>query len=179
MKEVPMPVVEKVWGKMNRMTRPASDKLLEQMGREQPELLTYLGAVDEDSLNDSERGILVFLGMVIWQSMKKAGGRLPKISEEAMAQAESATVKSLETLTQQREDGSDSIIELIEACGQGELMGLALDALMVAAGLNGDGVETAGTEPAADDEDAGVIVRPENVSLLMLNLKTVVDVLNV
>jgi hypothetical protein len=178
MKEVPMLVVEKNWRKMNKMSRSAGAKLMEQMGREQPVLLMYLGAVDEDSLNDSERGILSFLGMLIWQSMKQVGGILPQISEEAMAQAEAATVKSLANLAEHQEDGSDNIISIIEACGQGELMGLALDVLMEAAGLHEDSLQAPGPEPAEGNGDTGLIVRPENVSLLMLDLKTVVDVLN-
>jgi hypothetical protein len=178
MKEVPMPVVEKNWRKLNKMSRSAGAKLMEQMGREQPVVLAYLGAVDEESLNESERGIVGFLGMLIWQSMKQVGGILPQVSEEAMNQAEAATVKGLAHLAEHQEDGSDNIISLIAACGQGELMGLALDVLMEAAGLHDNGRQAAGAEPAANNEDSGLTVRPENVSLLMLDLKTVVDALN-
>jgi hypothetical protein len=172
MKEVPVPVVKKVWGKMKKLSQPTGVKLMEQMSREQPALLTYLHSVDEDSLSAEERGILVFLGLVIWQAMKQAGGTLPQVSEEAMIQAESATLKSLESLTPRREDGSGGINDLIEACGQGELMDLALDALLEAAGCDDD------QSGAGGEEAAGPLVRPENVSLLLLNLKTVVDVLN-
>lgn len=181
MKEVPARVVEKVWGKMEKMSRSASAKMMEQMGQEQPMLLGYLGSVDEESLNEGERGILVYLGMFIWQAMKQAGGALPQVSEDVMVQAEAATVKQFENLAIQGETGSGGIDAVFQACGQSELMDFALAALMEAAGYDEEdesaGGEEAG-EPSEDGEDNDAVVRAENVPLLMLNLKTVVDVLN-
>ena len=144
-------------------------------------LLAYLGSVDEDSLNESERGILVYLAMFIWQAMKQAGGALPQVSEDAMIQAEAATVKLIENLATQGETGSGGINAVIQSCGQSELMDFALEALMEAAGYDEED-ESADGEDAGEDSDAGEdddeIVRAANVPLLMMNLKTVVDVLN-
>ena len=206
MKEVPARVVEKVWGKMEKMSRSASAKMMEQMGKEQPMLLGYLGSVDEESLNEGERGILVYLGLFIWQAMKQTGGYLPRVSEDAMVQAEAATVKQFENLATQGETGSGGVDAILQACGQSDLMDFALAALMEAAGYDEED-EAAEGETAADavegeicdkfdecdecperdecpdcedyEEDEDAWVRAENVPLLMMNLKTVVDVLNV
>lgn len=187
MKEVPYSVVKKVWGKMNRMSGPANTKLMEQMGLEQPSILVYLDGVDSDALNEGERGILTFLGMTIWQAMKQAEGTLPQVSPRAMADAETATLKSLESLTPPNEDGSDGIDDIIRACGQGELMDLALEVLLQASGpVDEDDeaeseseAEPAGAIAFEENPDAsGPLVRQENVSLIMLDLKTVVDALS-
>ncbi len=181
MKQVPQPVIDKVWDRMKNLSRPAGAKLLEQMGQEQPMVLAYLGSVDGDSLNEGERGLLVYLGMFIWQAMKQAGGLLPQVSEEAMVRAEDATVKTIESLAGQGEDSAGGINAVIQSCGQPELMDLALEALMEAAGYDeedeGEDAGPVGEELEASEEDQA-IVRAENVPLLMLNLKTVVDVLN-
>jgi len=209
MKEVPPRVVEKVWGKMEKMSRSASAKMMEQMGKEQPMLLGYLGSVDEESLNEGERGILVYLGLFIWQAMKQVGGYLPRVSEDAMIRAEVATVTQFKNLATQEETGSGGVDAILQACGQSELMDFALAALMEAAGYDEEN-EAAEGEASADaakgeecdrcdecdecdecperdecpecedyEEDEDALVRAENVPLLMMNLKTVVDVLNV
>ncbi len=181
MRAVPPPVIEKSWEKMEKLSRPAGAKLMEQMGQEQPIVLAYLGSVDEDSLNEGERGILVYLGMFVWQTMKQAGGPLPQVNEETMVQAEAATVKKIESLAGQGEDAAGGINAVIQSCGQPELLDFALEALMEAAGYDEE-TEGDDLEPTGEDEEAGeednAIVRAENVPLLMLNLKTVVDVLN-
>jgi hypothetical protein len=179
MKEVPVSIVKKVWGKMNKMSPLAAAKLMEQMGREQPNVLVYLGSVDEESLNEGERGIMTFLGMTIWQALRQAAGTLPEVGEEAMHQAEAETLKRLESLAPESEDGSAAIINIIRACGQGELMDLALDVLLEASGDEDDEEKAAGAALSTVEMDPlGPLVRAENVSLIMLNLKTVVDVLS-
>jgi hypothetical protein len=191
MKAVPPRVVDKVWGEMSKLSHAASDKMIEQLHQEQPVLLAYLGSVDEDSLNEAEREILVFLGMFFWQAMTQAGGGLPQVSEDAMRKAEAATVGQFETLATKGESESGGIDALLQACGQAELMDFALMTLMEAAGYDeeiesgADGAAGRASEAEDEDEDEDEDgsgddgVRAENVPLIMLDLKTVVDVLNV
>ena len=187
MKPLTAPAVEKAWNKMQKLSRPAGAKMMEQMGQEQPVILAYLGSVDQDSLNEGERGILVYLGMFLWQAMKHGAGILPQVSDADMVQAEDATVKQLESLGHDEEDASAGISAIIQSCGQPDLMDLALDALMEAAGYDEEdeleqdasGDQGASAEPERDEADGDEsVVRADNVPLIMLNLKTVVDVLN-
>lgn len=202
MKVVSSRVVDKIWGRMSKMSSPASTKLMEQMSREQPMVLSYLGGVDDDILNKGERGILVYLGMFFWHAMKQAGGALPQISEDTMRAAEAATVEQFETLASDPdvEPESGGIDAVFQACGQPELMDFALATLMEAAGYDeedeltedaadgetsddqadaADGVDGEEDEEDDEDEEDEDMVRAENVPLIMLDLKTVVDVLNV
>jgi hypothetical protein len=167
---------------------------MEQMSREQPMVLSYLGGVDDDVLNQGERNILVYLGMFFWHAMRQAGGALPQISEDTMRAAEAATVEQFEALAANPdlEAESGSIDAVFQSCGQPELMDLALATLMEAAGydeedeVTEDAADEADEEDeedeneldAGEDEDDNAMVRAENVPLIMLDLKTVVDVLN-
>ena len=185
MKEVPPRVVEKVWGKMLKMSRSAGAKMMEQMGQEQPILLAYLEDVDEDILNERERGILISLGAFFWQAMKQVAGILPRVSEDAMIRAEDATVKQAEDLPTEEEAESDAFEALLHACGQPALIEFAMVALLEAAGGDEEDESVNGEEPAEASEgedgveDDDTWVREENMPLLLLDLKTVIDVLNV
>jgi hypothetical protein len=126
MKEVSAKIAEKTWAKLTAMSNSASEKLVEQMFREQPNLSAYLSSVDEEDLNDDEQALMISLGLFFWQAMRQVGGYLPRVSEEAMIRAEEANVAQFEDLPGEGEPDLERVASVFWSCGQTELMKFAL-----------------------------------------------------
>jgi hypothetical protein len=150
--------------------------------------------MDEDILNETERAILISLGAFLWQAMKQVAGVLPGVNEVTMIRAEGAPVQQAEDLPTEEEAESDDFEGLLRACGQPALIGFAMEALLQAVGGDDADESLEVEEPAqasegddgvddeesdGDEEDDDAWLREENVPLLILDLKTVLDVLNV
>jgi hypothetical protein len=59
--------VEQVYTRMWSMPEQEAFRLSYQLQTEQPLLVAYLAAVDQDILNQAEREVLFYQGTVIWQ----------------------------------------------------------------------------------------------------------------
>lgn len=87
MEPVPAEIVEKTWKRMASLSPRTIPKLIQRMTKEQPVVLAYLMAVDDDILNQDERELLLYLGVVIWQIMSQGAKPLPRVTEEILDDA--------------------------------------------------------------------------------------------
>lgn len=164
MKPISEAVVRKVWRKMSRVTRKAGSELAEELGAEQPAIMAYLLGVDEDIFNEEERSLLFFIGLVVWRIMKQGGAPLPTVTIEALQQAEAANVSAVESLSQGTQVDAEALVKkLLLGYGQPAVLGSVLIALM---------------EPQEPQQEPGETVREENLGVLLLDAKTVIDVLS-
>ena len=130
------------------------------MQEQHPFVLVYLLAVGSDILNEDERELLLYLGMVIWQIMSQGDTPLTKVTEDDLDKAEEANMKMLEYLEGESEAGFMDVTEkMISNYGQPEVLKYAVEALM-------------------EEPEEGCLIRDENKGIMMIYLKTVIDCLN-
>ena len=150
-------VIEKVYTKMWNMSEQDAFRLSYVMQKEQPLLVAYLAAVDKDILNQEEREVLFYQGTVIWQIMSEARKPLPKITEDKLLRIESENLSLSESL---KNAGTVNFAEVIKRIlkdyGQPEVFRYVLSALL-------------------DQDNEDCVIRDENLGIIMLDLKTVID----
>jgi len=159
MKAVSARVVEKTWREMAGLTPAQGRELVTRMADEQPVILAYLTTVDQDILNQDERELLFYLGMVVWQMMSKGKTPPPKVTIEGLDKAEEANLEMLRSLASAPEEESGSAMaRILTEYGQPEILRYVVEAIV---------------EAVENNE-----IREESSGILMMNLKTVIDSLN-
>lgn len=156
MEPISADIVESTWQRMAAMPSREAPKLVARMEKEQPVVMAYLMAVDHDLFNQEERELLLYLGMVVWQIMSQGSTPLPRVTEKALDRAEKSNMKTIESLMDASEaDFTETARTMIENYSQPEVLRYVVEALV----------------EAVEDEE----VRDENMGIMMLDLKTVID----
>lgn len=156
------------------MDEAALQEQLERFSEQQPALLSYLMTTGETVLDENERELLLFLGMVVWRCFEKdVEGEL---SGEAIADAEAGNDRLLEALVSASIDHQgDEIEAFLDDYPQDHLLALIEDLVLFAeSDKDGDGSEDGNEE----DDPAEDPIRDENRPWLFVFLKTVIDALN-
>jgi hypothetical protein len=157
MNQIPAETVEKVYLKMWNMTEQEAFKLSHVMQKEQPLLVAYLAAVDQEMLNQEEREMLFYQGTVIWQIMKASGQILPEVTEKKLLQIEAENLKIADSLK-----GADTVSfaevirRILKDYRQAEVFKYVVGALL-------------------DQDNEDCVIRDESLGAMMLDLKTVID----
>lgn len=107
MDPIPVEIVERTWQRMAALSPRHAPKLIQRMAKEQPTVLAYLMATDDDILNPDERQLLLYLGVVVWQMMSQGSKPLPTITEKILDDVETRNIKMAEYL--QNETESDFV----------------------------------------------------------------------
>ncbi|MBM3157868.1 MAG: hypothetical protein FJ004_11385 [Chloroflexi bacterium] len=150
-------VVEKTWQRVAKFSPQNVQKLIKRMAKEQPVVLAYLMAVDNDIFNQSEREGLLFLGMVVWQIMLQGTRPLPKVTEKILDEAEARNLKMAEYLRDETEAGfEETTRKIIGSYKQPEVLRYVVEAIM-------------------EDTEESSPIREENKGIMLLDLKTVID----
>ena len=98
MEPISSEVVDKTWKRVASTSPRNAPKMVKLMTKEQPVILAYLLAVDNDVFNRDERELLLYLGVVVWQIMSQGAKTLSMITEEILDDAEARNVKMAEYL---------------------------------------------------------------------------------
>ncbi len=160
MKPIPYDLVENTWRAVSVMAPEEAQKSMQAMGEEQPMLLAYLMAAEDENFNEEERGLFVYIGFVVWRIMSEGGGAAPVINEERIERAEAGNLKMLEYLEGETEaDFAQTVETLSNSYNQREVLRYVVEALM-------------------EEPEEGEFFREENKGLAMLHLKTVIDCLD-
>lgn len=155
MKTISAEAVDQAWQKLSNYSVKQGEKLAQKFIDEQPAMVAYLLAVDTGVLDADEREMLFYLGTVIWQLMRQEGA-LAALSEEAIIAAEEANQEMLEPLAAMTDgDAEQSIGAILTDYAQPALLRFVIESLM----------------DAAQDGD----VRQDNLGMMMIDLKTVID----
>lgn len=159
MKAVSARVVEKTWREMANLTLAKGRELVTRMADEQPVIMAYLTTVDQDLLNQRERELLFYLGMVVWQMMSKGKTLPPKVTVEGLDRAEEANLNLLRSLAEAPdEEAEGALAKVMAEYGQPAVLRYVVEAIV----------------EAVENRE----IREENSGILMINLKTVIDSLN-
>jgi len=150
-------IVEKIWKRMGGMSPQKVPKMINLMSKEQPFVLAYLMATGGNILNQDERELLLYLGIVVWQIMSQGNMPLPEITEQTLDEVEDSNMKMLESL----EDESDStfmaaVEKMINNYNQPEVLRYVVEALM-------------------EEPEEECLIRDENKGIIMIFLKTIID----
>jgi hypothetical protein len=151
-------VVERTWQRIAGQSAKDAQKLVNRMSKEQPVVLAYLMAVDNDIFNQGERGVLLFLGVVVWQIMLQGTRPLPKVTDKILDKAEAGNLKMAEYLRGEKtEAGFDEATrKIIGSYKQPEVLRYVVEAIM-------------------EDTEESSPIREENKGIMLLDLKTVID----
>ena len=157
MKTVPANVIDEVWHRVNDSTPDRARALAERMQQEQPFVMVYLLAAEENTLDEEERGSLLMLGATIWEIMSEGNPPLRQVMDTELEAAEEANVKVLQRMEEDSEIATgEAMRRLISDYNQMPLLGTVVEALME------------GHEREPD-------LAPDNLGLSLVYLKTVID----
>jgi hypothetical protein len=159
MQPISAEIVETTWKRIADFSAREGKALAEKFAAEQPIVMAYLMAVDGDLFNADERELLFYLGAVVWQMMAQGDAPLPQVTEPMIEQAEAANQAVLESLADAPDDDAHAAMaQLLQEYAQPEVFKYVVTALMESTQEEG--------------------IREENLGVLMVNLKTVIDCLN-
>jgi hypothetical protein len=151
--------VEKAFGAICNLTQQEAFRLSFDFQKDQPLIVAYLAAVDQDILNQEERELLFYLGAVAWKIMSVNNNPL-KANESLLLNIESVNQKIVNSL---RASGAIKFAEvvkiLLKECHQTEVLRYVIAALM-------------------DEDNAENSIRDENLGIIILDLKTIIDYLD-
>lgn len=193
--------VEATWQNMATIAPGQAQKLVAQMSREQPLILAYLLASGEDLLNYSERELLVYLGVVIWQMMQQGDKRPALVTEARLQEIDRRNLKMLEYLEGDSEEEFFGTVQaLMNSYNQHAVLGSVVEVLMVGDEDFDEEFELEEDDDfdddpeheheedteefekdkdgEEDDDQSDGIVRDEFKGMMMLYLKTVIDCLD-
>jgi len=160
MQTIPLEVFEKNWRIIDQMADEELELLINDMGEEQPTMLTYLLNVGEDSFNQDERETLFFLGVVIWKTMRDYG-IVPLVTETVIDSVENLNMEMLSYLEGEPEENFMSTVSMImESYSQSEML------VFVATMLVDEAKENPG-------------LRSDNLGIIMTYLKITIDCFNI
>ena len=157
MKPISASIVKKTWRKMEKISPDEARQFVNLMSREQPFILVYLMAIGGDTLNQDERELLLYLGIVIWQIMLQGDTPLPKITRETLDNVEKSNMKMLEYLEGESDvDFVETVEKIVANYPQPEILKYVLEALM-------------------EKPEGNSLIRDINKGAMFIYLKTVID----
>jgi hypothetical protein len=155
-------IVTETWQRMADTPLEKVHELVFQMEQEQPQILAYLLAQDEEIFDENEREIILYLGIVVWQILRRSRRQPRKVSQKKLLQAEESNYTFLEQLAGDTEaDFMSATLAMIEHHPEPEVFRYIVEALM--------------DEESYDEDDQPI--RDENRGLAFLTLKTALDAL--
>ena len=160
MKPISARIVEKIRIKMSQSMPEEIPEIIEQFADDQPLILAFLMSAYDDILNQVELEALLYLGVAVWKMMRHGGRPSAMVSEKRLDEVEAINLKMLEYLDGESErDFENTVRMIIDNYNQVEVLRFVIEELM---------------EDSEDDED----FRDENIGIMMIALKTVIDCLD-
>jgi hypothetical protein len=152
-------IVEKTWQEVASYSPIQANKEMQEMGKNQPEILAFLMALTED-LEPEVKELAIYIGFVVYRIFEGSRNKIKKITSKAIIDCYEYNKDLMGRLEGAHEKFLDRTAR-VQVSKQPYVMKYVVDALMEES-EEGDSVELT-------DEDRGV---------LFLLLKTEVDLLN-
>lgn len=149
-------IVEKTWQEMSMMPPDEFPTVVNQMILEQPVILSYLMTTSQDSFNQNERQLLIYMGVVIWKIMSQGDIELKIVTETKLDEMEDKNFIFWESMDRHHDEFIDSVTAIADSCNQPEVLRYVVEAMM-------------------EDIEFSNEIRDENKTMIMLYLKTVID----
>jgi hypothetical protein len=155
-------IVEREWEKMANLPLDDVPRVIQRMEKEQPMILAFLMAIDDEVFNQDERGLLLHLGATVCEIMRQGAPRPKRVSEKRMDEFIERTDKMLEYfLEEPPENFEDSVRLIYQNHNQVNVLRYVVEALF-----------------ELDEDEEASEVRDEMKGLLFMHLKTVVEALD-
>ena len=160
MKTIPLKTVDLFWDEFMDMPDDEAQPEFQKLMDSQPALTLYLLSIDEEHMPPDDRGHFLAVGCSVMYVILKAGPTRKEITPEQIESVEEKNLRVLEGLEEGSEfDVSEHAAALSKTYNQWPVLGMSLQALME------------GYEDSMDNA-------PEEIGLLFMNLKTVIDCLD-
>ncbi len=160
MKTIPIEQVDAVWERMSEVTEAEARRLAQRTQDQQPYIMIYLLAMDENIMDEKDRGRLMELGAIIMEIMHAANPNLRQVTDKDLEAAEAANTRFLEEADEGSEMDYTSLVEgMVANYNQMPLLGAVIEALMC-------------------EHEENPELAPDNVGAALLHLKTVIDCLD-
>ncbi len=131
-----------------------------RFSEQQPFLMAYLLAGDEEFVEEENRGDLLYLGLMIFEVLSGERGGLPKVGEDPLMETDERNMQMVMNLDEASEMHFQEAIErMLEGYNQQPLLTAMLEVLM------------------SGNEDTPELA-PESVGMNLIHLKTVIDSLD-
>lgn len=173
MKPVSKNTIFMVLEKMNSATSKEIKTLVNQMAKEQPELLFYLLTVNDEIYTESEREELVYLGLIIWRAMTQEAKSIIQVTAEDIIEAENANYVFITSFLQKAKEEDPMLVldNFFKNYNQSALLNFIMEAL-----IDEDLVSEEDTEE--DEEPQPVRIRENVKGYMIFTLKTIIDCLD-
>ncbi|MEW6306664.1 MAG: hypothetical protein AB1705_24625 [Verrucomicrobiota bacterium] len=160
MKTIPIETVTEAWDRFSSIPEEDIEDLLNRVAHQQPCIVAYLLAADEEYMRGVQQGTLLFIGLTIHEIMAEGRPHMAPVDSAAIDAMEQKNIEFIERMAEESEihQRTDSLW-MVQNYNQMPLLGAALEALM------------------ADWEDAPEMA-DENLGMMLLHLKTVIDCLD-
>ena len=160
MKTISGKIIDRTWKRINEASEEEAQRLLDVMAKQQPFVVAYLLAVEETLMAEDERGRLMLIGLILWEIIFGVNSGLRQINMDDLEAAEQKNIKFLEELEAGSEmDHMAGLQNLMATYNQVPLLSAVIESLMA--------------EDAEEPELAS-----ENIGLVLLHLKSVLDCLD-
>ncbi|HEX2958554.1 MAG TPA: hypothetical protein VHO70_17085 [Chitinispirillaceae bacterium] len=162
MKTLSTEVIDQQWKSIETMNLDDVPDFITDLGRSQPYVLTYLMATGEDILNQKEREILLFMGIMVWNITKLCINEPMEILSDKLLDCEKKNVAMLEYLAGEPDtDFIDTVDGIMSKYHQHTLLKYIIDRLM------------------EDYKEEHSAVREENIGMIVIYIKSLIDCLDI
>lgn len=152
--------IDQIWKKMEKLELNDVPKLVTNLGKEQPSILTYLMATGNEILDQQEREAMLFMGVMIWHIVSEIMSEIPEITIDMLEDCEENNMAMLEYLAGEPDsEFMDTTENIMAKYHQAELLRYIIDRLM-------------------EEPDKGIELNADNVGMMVIYLKTIIDCLD-
>ncbi len=160
MKTISQDLVDSVWDEAMATPPDSAQDQFQILFDAQPAIAAYLLYVEEELLSPEDEGMVLMIGYCAVKTMLDHGFAGGQVQQEDIEAAEHKNLEALESLEEgNAQDLGEHVAKLMASYRQAPLLGTLLQALM-------EGHE-------ADPADA-----PENIGVIFLSLKSIIDCLD-
>ena len=146
-----------LWENKEDMNPAEAPELVEALSRSQPDMLNYLMATGGDILEQSEREVLFYMGVLLWYVIDTLGFNIPLIQLETLVENENKNFEMLEYLAGEPEtEFMATVQKIMDHYNQAELLRYIIEKIM--------------EEPHRD-----VPVLEDHIGIMVIYLKTCID----
>lgn len=158
MKTLSTEIIDQQWKSIETIHLDDVPDLITDLGRNQPYVLTYLMATGEELLNQKEREMLLFLGIMVWNITKHYITVPKEILSNELFDCEKRNIVMLEYLAGEPEtDFIETVDKIMSKYRQHSLLRYIIDRLM----------------EDYKDENSGI--REENIGMIVIYIKSLID----
>jgi len=158
MKVVTDDIIQDVLNEQEDMDFLEIERLIARMSREQPAILAYLMASNEDHYNFDEKQLLLFLGVNLSQMMSRDEGKLKEVSMDDIEAVQEKNIQMFEYLENEIPGDFEKTTAMIfKEYNQKNLLRYVIETLF---------------------EDDDPHIRADRKGLIFFDLKTVLDCLD-